>query len=94
MGLDGRQPFECIGGKEEVRVLLGLCERRGYVGPTIDLFRAEVGGFAAAQKLAYGYLDVDLMNTAIPASLRARVGLELAKAAASARLFIRDTLAE
>ncbi len=94
MGLDGRQPFECIGGAEEVRVLLGLCERRGYGGPTMDLFRAEAGGYAAAQKLAYGYLDVDLMNTTIPSSIRARVGIELAKAAASAKHFIRDTLAE
>ncbi len=92
MGLDGRQPFECIGGAEEVRVLLGLCERRGYRGPTIDLFRAEVG-LAKARTLAEGYLDVDLTNTAIPASLRGRVGPELASAAASARAFIGETLA-
>jgi len=91
LGLDGRQPFECIGGAEEVRVLLGLCERHGYRGPTIDLFCAEVGR-SAALRLAEGYLDVDLTNTAIPASMRARVGPELASAAASARVFIRDTL--
>jgi len=92
MGLDGRQPFECIGGAEEVRVLLGLCERRGYRGPTIDLFRETVGVPAALQ-LAEGYLDVDLTNTAIPTDLRARVGPELSGAAASARASIRETLA-
>lgn len=92
MGLGGRQPFECIGGAEEVRVLLGLCERRGYRGPTIELFRAQVGQ-ATALRLAEGYLDVDLTNTAIPAELRARVGPELVRAAASGRAFIRETLA-
>ncbi len=92
MGLDGRQPFECIGGAEEVRVLLGLCERRGYRGLTIDLFRSEVG-LPKARELAAGYLDVDLTNTAIPATIRERVGPELATAAAPARAFIGETLA-
>ena len=46
-----------------------------------------------ARELALGYLDVDLTNTAIPASIRGRVGPELATAAASAKAFIGETLA-
>jgi hypothetical protein len=94
MGRDGRQPFECIGGAEEVRVLLGLCERRGYRGPTIDLFRATIGEGASVLPSAERYLDVDLTNTAIPRSIRARVEPELRAGAEAARAFIRATLAQ
>ncbi|MCB9755417.1 MAG: hypothetical protein H6713_36215 [Myxococcales bacterium] len=87
MGLDGRQPFECIGGAEEVRVLLGACARRGYEGPTIELFEREVGR-EEARRLAARYLDVDLEATLLPAELRARLAPLLEVGAASARGYL------
>lgn len=92
LGLDGRQPFECIGQPDEVRLYFAACAARGYGGPALDMWRAADGPPAALLPLVERYAAVDFDDTAVPDALRPRLTPRLAAAARDTARYLHDVL--
>jgi hypothetical protein len=92
LGTGGRQPFECIGRPDEVRLYLAACAARGYAGPAVDLWRSLDVAPADLLALVERYASVDFDGTAVPADLRRRLAPQLEEAARAAALYLRRLL--
>ncbi len=68
MGIESRQPFECIGQVGEVQLALELCRRKGMRGRALEAFSDEVLPISTAP-LIERYLTVQTEASAIPESI-------------------------
>lgn len=89
-GLDGRQPFECIGRPEEVLVYLAVCARRGYA--PVDRLRAAVPGRGRLLEIVERYTRVEFAETGIPGRILERIRPGLVAGGEAAREFLSGLL--
>lgn len=89
LALDGRQPFECIGHPDEVRVYLAACAARGLCAPD---YLAPPPDPAALRAIVEQRTDVDFTATTIPPQFRGRLEPDLRAAARETREYLAATL--
>ena len=99
LGLDGRQPFECIGQADEARLYLALCWCKGYREPMVLRLVDEAfpgtgrARLDQAMHLAARYLELGDETGNIPANITAGVGPQLRRAIPDIQRYIAETLA-
>lgn len=90
LGEGGRQPFECIGRPDEVRLYLAACAARDVPGAArlaADLPRADLAAIVDR------HTAVDFTGTAIPPAIRRRIEPELIAGARETRDYLGALLA-
>lgn len=91
LGLTGATPFECIGEVRESRLAFELCDRRGYDGVAMALYRHHRGRDFERPEIG-DLFDIDPAAHAIPDALYARIQPILAGYAASGRQAVSAAL--
>jgi UDP-N-acetyl-alpha-D-muramoyl-L-alanyl-L-glutamate epimerase len=82
------QPFECIGSKEEARLFLAACQRRGYPGAAARLAESGIHDPGALLERSADFLTVDV-NARIPPAIAQRLFPALEVAAEEAGTYLR-----
>ncbi len=87
LGLGEHTPFECIGQINETRLAFELCRRKGITGKAMTMYCQQFPQLDVEQILAC-YVDVDMSQSGIPATLIHCIQPQLEAAAQEARRYV------
>jgi len=92
LGLGKHTPFECIGQISEARLAFELCRKKGLNGKAMEMYAHNFPTLDTAP-IINKYLNVDMTQTGIPASIAEKIVPQMQATAQEARQYINSILA-